>query len=153
MAMLAGGAVAAIAAGAINTAAPRPSISSVSFSGLAGSNHASPTLTVTGVRFGANPPAGVPDSVTSCGTYAANGNVYGNRLYFEDDRNFEAGNGSSASTGDCVGIIVVSWTSTKVVLKFGNSYGGFDHWFLSNGDGYAISIKTGIFGGTVTGLT
>ena len=54
---------------------------------------------------------------------------------------------------NCVGIIVVSWSSTKVVLKFGNAYGTFAHWYLTNGDGYAISIKTAIWGGTVSGLS
>jgi hypothetical protein len=54
---------------------------------------------------------------------------------------------------DCVGIIVVSWSSTKVVLKFGNAYGTFDHWYLTNGDEYALSIKTAIWGSTVSALS
>ncbi len=87
-----------------------------------------------------------------CGPYTANGEVYGGKLYFTDDANFEAGFSNSGGA-DCVGIIVVSWSSTKVVLRFGNAYGTFDHWYLTNGDGYAISIKSAIWGGTVSGLS
>jgi len=68
------------------------------------------------------------------------------------DANFEAGY-SNSSGADCIGITVVSWSPTKVVLKFGNSYGSFAHWYLSNDDGYALSIKTALWGGTVSGLS
>lgn len=133
-------------------AAPQPSISSVSFSGASGSGVASPTITVTGTHFGAKAPAGTSDNSTSCGPYTANGDVYGSKLYFADDANFEAGY-SNSSGANCIGIIVDSWSSTKVVLQFGNAYGTFAHWYLTNGDGYAISVKNGIFGGTVGGLS
>jgi hypothetical protein len=132
--------------------APQPYISSVSFSGTAGSGEASPTITLTGTDFGASAPAGTSDNSTSCGPYTANGDVYGSELYFEDDTNFEAGY-STSSGAACIGIIVKSWSATRVVLKFGNAYGTFAHWYLSNGDGYAISAKAGIFGGTVRGLS
>jgi hypothetical protein len=132
--------------------ATQPSITSVSFTGASGSGVASPTITVTGSHFGSKAPAGTSDNSTSCGPYTANGDVYGSKLYFVDDTNFEAGF-SNSSGATCVGIIVESWSGTKVVLQFGNAYGTFDHWYLSNGDGYAISVKNGIFGGTVSGLT
>jgi hypothetical protein len=132
--------------------APQPSISSVSFTGASGSGVASPTITVTGTHFGARAPAGTSDDSTSCGPYTANGDVYGSKLYFADDTNFEAGY-SDSSGATCIGIIVESWSATRVVLQFGNAYGTFDHWYLSNGDGYAISVKNGIFGGTVSGLS
>jgi hypothetical protein len=142
----------ALFGGIVGAAAPQPFITSVTFSGQAGPNVASPTITLIGTHFGANPPAGTSDATTSCGTYANNGNVYGSKLYFEDDNFFEAGfNNSLGAT--CIGIIVDSWSSTKVVLHFGNAYGGFDHWYLSNGDGFAISVKTAIFGGAVSGLS
>jgi hypothetical protein len=132
--------------------APQPSISSVSFTGASGSGVASPTITLTGSHFGARAPVGTSDNSTSCGPYTANGDVYGSKLYFADDTNFEAGY-SDSSGATCIGIIVESWSATKVVLQFGNAYGTFDHWYLSNGDGYAISVKHGIFGGTVSGLS
>ena len=142
----------ALTASAARAPAPRPSIASVSFNGAHGPGVASPVITITGSHFGATAPAGTSDATTSCGTYSANGKVYGGKLYFTDDANFEAGYSNSAGA-DCIGIIVVSWSATKVVLKFGNSYGSFAHWYLSNGDGFAVSIKTAIGGGAVSGLT
>jgi hypothetical protein len=142
----------ALFGGIVGAAAPQPFINSVTFSGQAGPNLPSPTITIIGTHFGNNPPAGTPNGTTSCGTYANNGDVYGSKLYFEDDNFFEAGF-SNTQGANCIGIIVDSWTSTKVVLHFGNAYGGFDHWYLSNGDGYAISVKTAIFGGVASGLS
>jgi hypothetical protein len=144
--------VPALAASAARASAPRPGIASVSFSGTHGPGVASPTITITGTNFGATAPAGTSDNTTSCGAYTANGKVYGGKLYFTDDANFEAGYSNSAGA-DCVGIIVVSWSPTKVVLTFGNAYGTFDHWYLTNGDGYALSLKTALWGGTVSGLS
>ena len=142
----------ALTASAARAPAPRPNISSVSFSGTHGPGVASPTITITGSQLGATAPAGTSDNTTNCGPYTANGKVYGGKLYFLDDANFEAGF-SNSNGADCVGIIVVSWSPTKVVLQFGNAYGTFDHWYLTNGDGYALSIKTGLWGGTVSGLS
>ena len=145
-------AAAAPAASAAPTPAPRPDISSVSFSGTPGPGVASPTITITGSDFGATAPAGTSNNTTGCGPYTANGNVYGGKLYFTDDANFEAGYGNS-SGADCIGISVVSWTPTKVVLQFGNAYGTFAHCYLTNGDGYALSLKSALWGGTVSGLS
>jgi len=146
------GTLPASGASAALAAATRPSITSVSFSGTHGPGMASPTITINGSHLGATAPAGTSDGTTSCGTYAANGDVYGSKLYFTDDANFEAGY-SNSSGADCIGIIVVSWSSTKVVLKFGNSYGSFAHWYLTNGDGYALSVKAALWGGAVSGLS
>jgi hypothetical protein len=147
-----GAVTATIVGGTVAASASQPGVSSVSFSGTGGPGVASPTITITGSHFGAAAPKGTSDNSTSCGPYTANGDVYGSKLYFVDDGNFEAGyNDSSGAT--CIGIIVVSWSPSKVVLKFGNSYGTFAHWYLTNGDGYAISIKSAIWGGAVSGLS
>jgi hypothetical protein len=148
LALATGPALAATAA----PAAPRPAISSVSFSGTHGPGVASPTITITGSGFGVTAPPGTSDNSTSCGSYTANGDVYGSKFYFTDDANFEAGFSNSGGA-DCVGIMVVSWSPTLVVLKFGNAYGTFDHWYLTNGDGYAVSVRTAIWGGIVSGLS
>jgi len=129
----------------------RPSIQSVAFSGKGGSGQSSPTITITGSHFG-SAPTGTSDNSTACGPYTANGDVYGSKVYFTDDGNFEAGYGSSTSA-DCVGIVIVSWSTTQVVLQFGNAYGSFAHWYLSNGDGFALSLKTALWGGQVSGLS
>ncbi len=133
------------------TVPTQPSITGVSFSGASGAGVTSPTITVTGSGFGAAPPA-IANDVTSCGTYTANGSVYGTKLYFVADNHFEAGYGV-AGNATCIGVIVSSWSPKKVVLRFGSSYGSFAHWYLQNGDGFALSAKLGIWGGVVTGLT
>ena len=144
--------VPAFSASAAPAAPPRPSLSSVSFSGTHGPGVPSPTITITGSQLGTKAPPGTSNATTSCGPYTANGKVYLGKLYFTDDANFEAGYSNSADA-DCIGIIVVSWSQTKVVLQFGNSYGSFAHWYLTNGDGYALSLKTALWGGAVSGLS
>ena len=144
--------VVAASVGGAGATGARPFIQSVTFSGTGGSGQPSPTITITGSHFGLTAPTGNSNNSTGCGPYTANGNVYGAKLYFEDNTNFEAGFGTPPGA-DCVGVVVVSWAPTRVVLQFGNAYGTFDHWYLSNGDGYALSLKTALFGGTVSGLS
>jgi hypothetical protein len=132
--------------------ASQPAITSVTFSGTSGPGEASPTVTVTGTGFGAAP-SGTSDAVTSCGNYgSANGDVYGTKLYFSDDGNFEAGY-SDRSGGNCIGIVIDSWSSKRIVLHFGVAYGSYARWYMENGDGYAISVKTTLWGGSVSGLS
>src|SRR5690349_18218416 len=89
-AMVGGVAVAAALLGSVavtasaSTASSRPTITSVSFGGTSGPGVGSPTITLHGSGFGTNPPAGTPNNSTSCGAYTANGQVYGNQLYFLD---------------------------------------------------------------------
>lgn len=136
---------------AVVASASQPAITAVSFSGASGPGVALLTITIAGAGFGATGPEGTSDNSTSCGAYTANGNVYGTKLYFLDDANFEAGY-SDRSGANCTGI-VVSWSPAKVVLKFGNAYGALARWHLINGDGYAFSIKNAPWGGTVSGLS
>jgi hypothetical protein len=149
-------AIGTVGAAATAASATQPGIKSVTFSGTAGLGHPSPTVTITGTGFGSEPPPGTSDSDTSCGNYGSgNGDVYGNKLYFNDDGNggnFEAGY-SDKTGANCIGIIVVSWSPKKVVLQFGTAYGGYSTWDLQNGDGYALALKNGIYGGTVSGLS
>lgn len=145
-------AVAVVCGSAVAASAAQPGITSVTFSGVHGPGVASPTVTITGSGFGAKPPKGTDDSVTTCGTYTNNGKVYNASLYFMDDNNFEAGY-NDATGANCVGVIVKSWSPTQVVLSFGSAYGSFAHWYLTNGDGYALSIKHALWGGTVSGLS
>lgn len=128
-----------------------PGLAGVTFSGQSGPGVPSPTITVTGSGFGTMP-TGTDNSTTSCGNYTNNGEVYANHLYFQANANFQAGY-STSHGANCIGIIIVSWSSHQVVLKFGSAYGTFDHWYLNNGDGYAISIKSTLWGGVVSGLS
>ena len=75
------------------------------------------------------------------------------RVLRTGDANFEAGDGNPSTGANCTGIIIVSWSSTNVVLRFGNASGTFAHWFPSNGHGVAISVDHGPSGGTGRGLS
>jgi hypothetical protein len=127
------------------TPASGPAISGVVFSG----NTAAPTVTVTGSGFGSTPPAGQPDNTTSCGNYTNNGDDFGSALWFQDTGNFAAGDGTPPS-GTCIGIIVLTWSADKVTYQFGNAYNSFDHWYLSNGDQYLVTVNGMQSSGTVS---
>jgi hypothetical protein len=122
-----------------------PAISAVSFTG----DTADPTVTVSGSGFGTSPPPGQSDDSTSCGSYTSNGDDYGAmNLWFEDTGNFAAGNGTPPN-GSCIGITVLSWSDNQVIYQFGNAYDSFDHWYLSAGDQYIVSVMGVEVTGTV----
>ena len=109
-----------------------------------------PTVIISGHGFGTSPPAGQANNSTSCGSYTNNGEDYGPKdLWFEDVSNFAAGNGTPPN-GTCIGIIVLSWSSDQLVYQFGNAYNSFDHWYLSAGDQYIVSVKGVQSTGTVS---
>jgi hypothetical protein len=129
-----------------STAGATYPITSVVFTG----SSAAPTITVNGTGFGARPPRGTDNSVTSCGPYTNNGKVYANSLWFLDDTNeWQAGAGKPPNQ-NCIGVIVVSWTSTQVVLQFGSAYGSFAHWTADPGDNFVLKLKKFYFGGIVS---
>jgi eukaryotic-like serine/threonine-protein kinase len=126
-------------------ASPTPLvIQSVTFSPL---GNAPPTITVTGLNFGAEP-TGVSDNVNNCGSYSANGDDFGTSFWFQDSTYSSYGYGTPQS-GSCVGIIINSWSSTSISFKFGNAYRTFDHWYLTTGDPYTLYIKGAQKSGTV----
>jgi hypothetical protein len=119
-------------------------VTAVGFTG----GRAVPVVTVTGYSFGAEP-VGASDNVTSCGGYSNNGNLYGTSFSFTDIGNFAADTGAPPN-GACVGIIVLSWTQSQIVFRFGNAYDTFDHWYITAGDAFAVVVKGYDFSGTVT---
>src|SRR5205814_1651113 len=121
-------------------------IASVVFTG----SSSAPTVTVNGSGFGPNPPTAYPANNTSCGIYTNNGYWYGKDLSFLDvTNNWQAGAGN-ASGGNCIGLIVQSWTPTQIVFTFGSAYGSFDHWTADLGDSYTIHVKTASYSGVVS---
>lgn len=139
-------AMAAVLTGGASAATTRY-VTSVVFTGTS----AAPTITVNGVGFGSTAPTSYPANVTSCGTYTDNGRWYGaNGLWFFDDAHlWQAGKGTGTS-GNCIGIKLVSWASTKVVFNFGNAYGSFDHWTADATDNYVLDLKGFLWGGVVS---
>ena len=138
---------AAMAVGVTHAAAAFPNISAVSFAGAGGHGQPSPTVTVRGSDFGTEP-AGTPD--TACG---GTGDIFGKQFYFVDStRRWQAGASYRTNT-NCIGITVQSWTTTRVIFKFGSEYNCcFPSWTLKNGDNFAVVLKTYAYGGEVGGL-
>lgn len=118
-------------------ATPPPSVSGVTFSGPA----ASPSITVTGANLGSAPPIGTPETCQGGDT----GDTYGSSgLWFSD-----ASQGWTAGqAGDCIGLIVTSWSSSQVVFGFGNEYGSYPP--VQSGDQVEIDVQGATFSGPLT---
>jgi Subtilase family len=116
---------------------PPPSISGVSFSG----SPSDPSITVTGANFGASPPIGTPETCQAGDT----GDDYGSSgLWFEDTtQSWTAG-----QAGDCIGLIVTSWTSTQVVFGFGNEYANYPA--VQSGDQIEVDVQGATFTGPLS---
>jgi len=146
------------------TTAPsnEPTITSVSTTGTV----ANPTITITGSGFGAAPsadPAGAVSSLANCPASPGPGPAgfdYGNSLYVSDTNangGFTAGQytTSGEAQADCVGLVIVSYTDTQMVLKYGNVYDQNipnNMYVLSNGDPLKVVVKGATVSSTVTGL-
>jgi hypothetical protein len=138
LAVIIGGVLAC--SGLANAASAGPGISRVKVSG----SSAAPRIAVIGHGFGAKPPRRHSASNTLCGHYGhKNGYWYGSKgLWFKDlTHSWSAGRGDSRANGACIGLIVKSWSRTKVVFKFGAAYGSFDHWKVYAGDQFFIELK------------
>jgi hypothetical protein len=139
-------ATAALAGAGVASAAVK--VTNVTFGG----NSTAPTITITGTGFGSHAPTAYSAANTSCGSYGSgNGNWYGtNGLWFFDSTNaWQAGDGT-ASGGNCIGLVVQSWTATQVVFTFGIAYGSFDHWTVDPGDHFVIDLKKFYWGGVAS---
>ena len=117
----------ALAVAGSSGAAGKPSITSVALAG----SQAKPLFVIRGKNFGALPGAGqVPSASAACRAQKAPGNQgvnFGNKLYFVDDSNkFSAGLSGPyktvADVVDCVGLIIKSFSASKVEYALGSDY-------------------------------
>lgn len=118
----------------IASGTPPPKISALKVTG----KPASPVVTVTGKGFG-TAPAPDPSVSTSCPT--------GNYTYAPGQLQFIlTGEWTAGETGDCIGLVIKTWTATKVVLSFGDDY----HYFqpVEAGDPVSIEVKGTTFAAT-----
>jgi hypothetical protein len=114
-----------------------PKITSVVFTGTP----AEPTVTVNGSSFGTVPPANPPEPL-SC-VPGDTSFDYGTSLMFTDStKGWTAG-----QTGDCIGLRVISYTSTKVVLQFGADYVKYGQ--VTAADAYKLTLWSLVRKGTV----
>jgi hypothetical protein len=126
----------AVFTGTASTTTP-PTITSVQVTGTA----SAPSVTIAGSGFGASPPAPDPSTPITCVSGDTSFTYPAGQLAFSDTtQSWTAG-----ETGDCVGLIVTSWSNTKVVYGFGADYANFHA--VTKGD----SIQVVVEGTTHTG--
>ena len=115
-----------------------PTITSVTFTGT-GSN---PTVTITGTNLGSLPP---PNPSTPLNCVAGDTSFdYGTSLLFTDHtQGWTAG-----QTGDCIGLIVTTYTNTRIVYQFGPFYQNFGP--VTAGDSFQLVARSASATGTVT---
>ncbi len=117
---------------------PPPSVTGVAFTGTS----ADPTITVTGSGFGSSPPIGTPETCQSGDT----GDDYGSSgLWFSDATQ---GGWTAGQDGDCIGLIVSSWSSSQVVFGFGNEYANYPA--IQSGDQIEVDVQGATFSGPLT---
>jgi hypothetical protein len=111
-----------------------PTITSVTFTG----SPANPTISIAGTDFGSEP-AG---TAAGCG---ATGDDFGNLLWLSDvSAGWAAGQG-----GDCIGLIVSSYSATQIVFTLGSYYTAGD-FALKDGDTYQVTVIGKTFSGAVS---
>jgi hypothetical protein len=134
-------------------AASGPSISAVYFS--AGSS--SPTITVIGSGFGAEPPGGSTSTLTGLSCGGNNGDLYGQYLWLQDNTgDWSAGLFDPSSSFSYIGIVISSYSDTKIVYSFGACYNSYVTinaptftGLLSAGDSYTMNVRGTSVSGTV----
>lgn len=114
-----------------------PSITTVQFTGTP----AEPTVTITGSNFGPKP---APEPSESLACFAGDTSFdYGTSLYFtETTQSWTAG-----EIGDCIGLIVSTYTETQIVYHFGAGYSHYGQ--ITSGDAYTLVVGSAKHSGTV----
>jgi len=117
-------------------AAPSPTVTGLTWSG----SSADPTLTITGTNLGAYPPIATPETCQSGDT----GDVFGSSgLWFND----ATAGWTAGQSGDCIGLLVTSWSSTQVECTFGNEYSGYTP--INSGDQFTVEVQGASASGTL----
>ena len=111
-----------------------PKITAVTFTGTP----ASPTVTITGTNLGTEPTA----TPAGCG---ATGSNFGTSLWFDDITAAWAG----GEGGDCIGLLVASYSATQIVYTFGSFYNTNGLAPVNSGDQYQVTVSGKTFSATV----
>ena len=114
-----------------------PAITSVKVTGSA----SAPSVTITGSGFGTSPPAPDPATPVTCVPGDTSFTYPAGQLAFTDT----TWSWTAGETGDCIGLIITSWSNTTVVYGFGADYPNFHP--VTKGD----SIQVVVEGTTHTG--
>ena len=112
-----------------------PTITGVTFTG----SPADPTVTIAGSNLGFEP-SGSPAGCSTTGD-----NFFGTSLSFDDT----TGSWGAGTGGDCIGLVVSSFTSTQIVYQFGSGYPTYGT--ANSGDSFNVTVQTGsTYSGTIT---
>jgi len=112
-----------------------PTITGVSFTGTS----ANPTVTITGSNLGSEP-SGSPAGCSTTGD-----NFTGTSLTFNDT----SGGWGAGTGGDCIGLLVSSYTATQIVYQFGSGYNTYGT--ANSGDSFNLTVQSGgTYSGTIT---
>jgi hypothetical protein len=132
--------LAASALAAPSSASVRPQVSTPTGATFAGSA-ASPTITITGTGFGLRPTGGVsPSKIAGCQNHGTGADFTGGALWTVDagQPNWAAG-ARTATSGNCVGDVIKSWSNTKIVFTYGSQYNS-NGWVLHDNDVVVFSV-------------
>lgn len=110
-----------------------PTINSVNFTG----SPSDPTVTILGSNLGSKP-SGSPAGCSTTGD-----NFPGTSLTFDDT----SGAWGAGTGGDCIGLVVSSYTSSQIVYQFGSGYNSFGT--ANSGDAYTLTVEGLTYSGTV----
>ncbi len=120
-----------------------PSVSSVTITG----GLITPTVTISGSGFGNRADLGAPAPATACSN-TNTGSDYDNFSFSDVTAGWLAGGGDN-----CIGVSVSSYSSTQIVVTFGNGYGnGYgnnQYGALGYGDGLQVNVLGAPFSGSV----
>jgi hypothetical protein len=130
-------------AGTATVASPAtPSIKAVLVTGETGP--APPTLTVEGANLGTRVPLHDPSPTCVAGDTSL---VFPNGIV---DVNDYTNYWTAGEYGDCLGLVVTSWTATKVVLTFGPFYPDAGVGPMEAGDSISVGLLGASWSGTAT---
>jgi hypothetical protein len=121
----------------VTAAAPLPAlkIKKVTFTG----SKTNPTITIEGSNFSDwAPPGDVPGCTAGTGLdYGSNGLLVGDLTQ-----------GWGAGTdGDCVGLVVTTWTNTKIIATYGSNFSDYAN-PMKKGDAFQVVVEGTTFTGT-----
>ncbi len=103
---------------ATSALASKPKVKKVAFSGTP----SEPTVTVTGLGMGSIPIAEDEPAPECLEAGTPTGENFGTSLLFSDEsRAWTAG-----QDGDCIGLVVKTFTETEIVFQFGSNYSQYE---------------------------
>jgi len=148
--------------GGADTSRTASTITSVSFT----KGSRAPTIVATGHNFGGRPshdPAYQPQRHQGCPAQSAktDGHDYGTTFWFYDTKAshgntpvWRAGRYAGAQELDCIGLVIDTWSASRVSFHFGSQYNQASTsaapstYVLSNGDSFVLRIKNATLRGT-----